>query len=59
MLIGQQAKVVQLLMNIIKFIAMAALVLALPSAAGAQQAAPAAVNSGVSFQFIDHWDRSE
>jgi hypothetical protein len=39
-------------MNIIKFIAMAALVLALPSA-------PAAVNSGVSFQFIDRWDRSK
>lgn len=45
-----------MLMNFIKSMAMAAAVIAIPSLASAQQTASVAVNSGVSYQFIERWD---
>ncbi len=41
-------------MNFIKSVAMAAVIMAMPAEAGAQQTV--SVNSGVSYQFIDRWD---
>ena len=43
-------------MKYIKFIAIAALMMAIPSVAAAQQTAPIAVSSGVTYEFIERWD---
>ncbi len=43
----------------IKSFAIAGVVIVAPSVAGAQQTTPVAVNSGVSYQFIDRWDTAK
>jgi pimeloyl-ACP methyl ester carboxylesterase len=42
--------------NSFKFMVMAGVIMAMPPPASAQQTAPVAVSSGVSYQFIDRWD---
>lgn len=45
-----------MLLNFIRSIAMAGVIVAAPSVARAEQATPVSVTSGVSYQFLDRWD---